>query len=72
MFARGLFVLIVALALWAWISTIARILRTREGGFRNASQVAWLFVVIVVPLIGVPLYWFMESAARDRHPDDRL
>lgn len=62
----GALLLLGAIALWAY--TIAAVLRTPEGAFRNANQIAWLLVVILVPLIGVPLYWVMEGAARNRFP----
>jgi len=53
---------IIAIALIAiWVRTIIDIIKLPEGSFRAGNQVVWLLVVILVPFIGVPLYWVIGA-----------
>ncbi len=54
----GLFLLIL---LGAWALTIASVVRTPDGAYRAGNQIVWLLVVILVPIIGVPLYWILGA-----------
>jgi hypothetical protein len=55
----GPFVLIILLVLWAF--TIASVVRTPDHAYRAGNQIVWLLVVILVPIIGVPLYWVLGA-----------
>jgi len=56
--------LLLLAALAAWIATLINIIRTPEGAFRAGSQIIWVLVVVLAPLIGVPLYWLMAAPQR--------
>ena len=60
------FALIALVLLAAWIATLVNIIRTPEGSFRVGNQMMWLLIVILVPFIGVPLYWIMAAPQRPR------
>lgn len=60
MFRVG-FPLITVILIVVWALTIANIIRTPEGAYRAGNQIVWLLVVILVPVIGVPLYWILGS-----------
>lgn len=53
--------LIVIVLIAIWIRTIIFIVRTPDMAYRTGNQVVWLLVVILIPLIGVPLYWIMGA-----------
>jgi phospholipase D-like protein len=61
-------VLIVLVLIAAWIATLVNIIRTPEGSFRVGNQIVWVLVVILVPFIGVPLYWIMAAPQRGSRP----
>lgn len=61
---RLLVPLIVLALVGVWVLTIASIIRTPEHAFRTGNQVVWLLVVLLVPLVGVPLYYVMGAPAR--------
>lgn len=50
---------LVLLVVWGF--TIANIIRTGEHGYRAGNQIVWLLVVILVPVVGVPLYWILGA-----------
>lgn len=58
----GLIVVILLIALW--VRTIIDIIRTQDYQFRAGNQVVWLLVVILVPLVGVPLYYILGAPER--------
>jgi len=58
----GPLVLLGLLALW--VITLASIVRTPDHAYRAGSQIVWLLVVILVPFIGVPLYWILGAPQR--------
>ena len=58
----GLIVVILLIALW--VRTIIEIIRTQDYQYRAGSQVVWLLVVILVPLVGVPLYYILGAPER--------
>jgi hypothetical protein len=60
------FALIALVLLAAWIATLVNIIRTPEGSFRVGNQMMWLLIVILVPFVGVPLYWIMAAPQRPR------
>jgi Phospholipase_D-nuclease N-terminal len=64
MFAGGLFVLIGLALVAVWVLTLVNIIRTPEGSFRVGSQIMWVLIVVLVPIIGVPLYWVMAAPQR--------
>lgn len=55
----GPLVLIILLVVWGL--TIANVVRTPDHAYRAGNQIVWLLVVILVPIIGVPLYWILGS-----------
>ena len=56
--------LLVAILLFAlWVRTIMLIVRTPDHAYRTGNQVVWLLVVILVPFIGVPLYYILGAPA---------
>jgi hypothetical protein len=58
---RLLFPLIGILLIVVWVRTIIDIVKTQDYRYRAGNQVVWLIVVILVPLIGVPLYWILGA-----------
>ena len=58
----GPLILIGLLLLWGW--TIASIVRTPDHAYRAGNQIVWVLVVILVPFIGVPLYWILGAPQR--------
>lgn len=57
-------ILVLLIALWAF--TIANVIRTPDHSYRAGNQLVWLLVVILVPFIGVPLYWIMGAPETGR------
>ena len=55
--------LFLLLLLGVWALTIANVIRTPDGSYRAGNQIVWLLVVILVPIIGVPLYWVLGAPA---------
>jgi phospholipase D-like protein len=51
----------ILLLLAVWAVTIASVVRTPDGSYRTGNQIVWLLVVILVPIIGVPLYWILGA-----------
>jgi phospholipase D-like protein len=58
------FALIGIVLVAAWVATLVNIIRTPEGSFRVGSQMLWVLIVVLVPFIGVPLYWIMAAPPR--------
>lgn len=53
---------IVFLLLFAlWLYTIVSVIKTPDHMYRAGTQVVWLLAVILVPMVGVPLYWILGS-----------
>ena len=48
------------------LATIADLVRTREYKRSPQSQVAWAFLIVFFPLVGVGLYWLTEARGRHR------
>lgn len=44
-----------------WVLTIANVIKTPDYRYRAGNQLVWLLVVILVPIIGVPLYWILGA-----------
>ena len=57
--------IIVLMLIALWIATLVNIVRTPEGAFHAGSQIVWLLMVILIPFIGVPLYWVMAAPQRE-------
>ena len=55
----GPLILIIMLVVWGL--TIANVVRTPDHAYRAGNQIVWLLVVILVPIIGVPLYWILGA-----------
>jgi hypothetical protein len=59
---RAVIPLLVGILLVAlWIRTIVLVIRTPDGAYRAGNQVVWLLVVILVPFIGVPLFYILGA-----------
>jgi len=52
----------------ALIATIAHLIATAEFARSRGSQLAWGFLVIFVPILGLIMYWFGEAPRRRRGP----
>jgi hypothetical protein len=61
---RGFAPIIVIALLVVWGFTLANIIRTPDHAYRAGSQLVWILVVILVPFIGVPLYWILGAPQR--------
>lgn len=48
-----------------WIFCFIDVLLTPEGGCRNLPKLAWVFVVLLVPLFG-PIAWLVAGRPWDR------
>ena len=64
MMFRLLIPLLVIFLIGLWIRTIIDIIKGQDYRFRAGNQIVWLIVVILVPIIGVPLYWIMGAPER--------
>ncbi len=64
MIARFFGLIVVVLLIALWVRTIIDIIRTQDYSYRAGNQVVWLLVVILVPFIGVPLYWILGAPQR--------
>jgi phospholipase D-like protein len=61
---RLLFPLVFIVLIVVWVRTILDIIRTQDYQYRAGNQIVWLLVVILLPLIGVPLYWVFGAPQR--------
>lgn len=61
MLLRGVGPLFLIGLIVVWALTIASIIRTPDHAYRAGNQIVWLLVVILVPIIGVPLYWVLGA-----------
>jgi hypothetical protein len=61
---RLLLPLIGLLLIALWVRTIIDIIKNQDYRFRAGNQVVWLIVVILVPFVGVPLYWILGAPDR--------
>ena len=61
---RFLGLIVVILLIGLWVRTIIDIVRTPDYQYRAGNQVVWLLVVILVPLVGVPLYYVLGAPER--------
>ena len=64
MIFRALIPIVVILLIAFWVRTIIDIIKNQDYRFRAGNQVVWLIVVILVPFVGVPLYWILGSPDR--------
>jgi len=64
MMFRLLIPLLVIFLIGLWVRTIIDIIKGQDYRFRVGNQIVWLIVVILVPIIGVPLYWIMGAPER--------
>jgi hypothetical protein len=55
---------IMALFLFAWIRTLVQIIQTPDHMYRAGSQVLWAVVVILLPFIGLVLYYAIGAPDR--------
>lgn len=55
---------LLALWLYVWIRTLVHIIQTPDHMFRAGSQVLWAIVVILVPFIGLVLYYALGAPDR--------
>jgi hypothetical protein len=61
---RLLIPLVVIFLIGLWVRTIIDIIKGQDYRFRVGNQIVWLLVVILLPIIGVPLYWIMGAPQR--------
>lgn len=61
---RLLIPLVVIFLIAVWVRTIIDIIKNQDYRFRAGSQVVWLLVVILIPFVGVPLYWILGAPDR--------
>ncbi len=64
MMFRLLIPLLVIFLIGLWIRTIIDIIKGQDYRFRAGNQIVWLLVVILIPIVGVPLYWIIGSPER--------
>lgn len=64
MFFRLLVPLVLILLIAFWVRTIIDIVKVQDYRFRAGNQIVWLLVVILVPFVGVPLYWILGAPDR--------
>jgi hypothetical protein len=64
MMFRLLIPLLVIFLIGLWVRTIIDIIKGQDYRFRVGNQIVWLLVVILLPIIGVPLYWIMGAPER--------
>lgn len=64
MLFRALLPILGILLIALWVRTIIDIIRNQDYRFRAGNQVVWLIVVILVPFVGVPLYWILGAPDR--------
>jgi uncharacterized membrane protein YhaH (DUF805 family) len=61
---RAIIPLVVIFLIALWVRTIIDIVKTQDYRYRAGNQLVWLILVIVVPFIGVPLYWILGAPGR--------
>ena len=49
-----------------WIYTLAEVLTTPEGAVRNVPKVAWLVIVLLLPVLGT-IGWFVLGRPEGRY-----
>ena len=64
MLFRALLPILAILLIALWVRTIIDIIKNQDYRFRAGNQVVWLIVVILVPFVGVPLYWILGAPDR--------
>ena len=64
MIFRALLPLLAIFLIALWVRTIIDIIKNQDYRFRAGNQVVWLIVVILVPFVGVPLYWIIGAPGR--------
>ncbi|MEX2556421.1 MAG: PLDc N-terminal domain-containing protein [Actinomycetota bacterium] len=64
MMFRLLIPLLVIFLIGLWVRTIIDIIKGQDYRFRAGNQIVWLLVVILLPIVGVPLYWIMGAPER--------
>jgi hypothetical protein len=64
MILRAIVPLVIIFLIALWVRTIIDIIKTQDYQYRAGNQVVWLLVVILVPVVGVPLYWILGSPGR--------
>ena len=64
MMFRLLIPIVMILLIAIWVRTIIDIIKNQDYRFRAGNQVVWLIVVILVPFVGVPLYWILGAPDR--------
>ncbi|MGH2783739.1 MAG: PLDc N-terminal domain-containing protein [Actinomycetota bacterium] len=61
---RLLVPLVVIFLIALWVRTIIDIIKNQDYRFRAGNQIVWLIVVILIPFVGVPLYWILGAPER--------
>jgi hypothetical protein len=61
---RLLIPLLVIFLIGLWVRTIIDIIKGQDYRFRAGNQIVWLLVVILLPFVGVPLYWIIGAPER--------
>lgn len=56
--------IVIILLFLVWIRTIVTIIKTPDLTYRAGNQIVWLLVVILIPFVGVPLYWILGAPQR--------
>lgn len=64
MMLRLLIPLLFIFLIGLWVRTIIDIIKMQDYRFRAGNQIVWLVVVILVPFVGVPLYWIIGAPER--------
>lgn len=64
MIFRLLIPLVVIFLIAMWVRTIIDIIKVENYRFRAGNQIVWLLVVILLPFVGVPLYWIIGAPER--------
>ena len=64
MIFRLLIPIVMILLIAFWVRTIIDIIKNQDYRFRAGNQIVWLIVVILIPFVGVPLYWILGAPDR--------
>ena len=57
-------VLLVVLAVLAYVLTLWAVVRTKEWATSPRSQAGWVFVTVFMPAIGTVFFWLTEMPQR--------
>ena len=63
-FGEGLAAAALVIWIFVWLLVAVRVVRRRDLGF--AGKLLWLVVILVVPLVGLFVYFLWDASRRGR------